>query len=68
VISFSREKAGDRVVVIANMSNKPLVVALQTKEQAGKYANVFKPIQNVLSGKDRWGMAPWGYVVLSSQK
>ncbi len=68
VISFSREKAGDRVVVIANMSDKKLIVALQTKQQAGKYANVFKPIQNVLSGKDRFGMAPWGYVVLSQTK
>ncbi|MEZ0609830.1 alpha-amylase family glycosyl hydrolase [Fibrella sp. WM1] len=68
VISFAREKAGDRVVVIVNMSDKPTLVALRSKQQAGTYTNVFKPIKNTLTGADRFGMAAWGYVVLSSTK
>ncbi|RYF57368.1 MAG: alpha-amlyase, partial [Cytophagaceae bacterium] len=64
VISFSREKAGNRVVVIVNMSDKQTIVALQSKNQAGTYQNLFKPMQNVLTGKDRFAMTPWGYTVL----
>jgi len=66
IISFSREKAGDRVVVIVNMSDKQTIVALQTQKQAGTYQNVFKPTKNVLTGKDRFAMAPWGYAVLTT--
>ena len=68
ILSFSREKNGDRVVVIANLSNEQTIVSLQTKQQAGTYANVFKPAKNVLTGKDRFAMAPWGYTVLTQQR
>ncbi|NID12726.1 alpha-amylase family glycosyl hydrolase [Fibrivirga algicola] len=66
IIAFSREKAGDRVVVIVNMSDKKTIVALQTQKQAGTYQNVFKPTKNVLTGKDRFAMAPWGYTVMAA--
>ena len=68
VISFYREKEGDKVLAAFNFSDKPVVVKLNTKHETGTYADLFagKPVE--IKGDDNLDLKPWGYVVLSIEK
>lgn len=66
VISFSRTKGKDKVIVIVNYSDKPVDVRLDTKYQKGSYADVFKTRTVMVIGEDSLPviMKPWEYMVL----
>ncbi|MGC4039803.1 MAG: alpha-amylase family glycosyl hydrolase [Flavobacterium sp.] len=67
VISFSRAKDKDKVIVIVNYSDKPAEAILDSKYQKGTYVDVFKTRAVRVIGRDSLPimMKPWEYTVLS---
>ena len=68
VVSFYREKNGDRVLTAVNFSPKPATVTLQTKYQTGTYKDVFSGKEKTLKGDDTFELPAWGYAVLSGKR
>ncbi len=68
VISFVREKNGDRVLSVINFSDKPVTTKLQTKYYTGAYRELFTDKEYTLQGDDTLTLEPWGYRVLVLQK
>jgi cyclomaltodextrinase / maltogenic alpha-amylase / neopullulanase len=68
VISFVREKNGDRVLPVINFSDKPITVKLETKYYTGNYSELFSNREFTLKGEDVVTIEPWGYLVLTSKK
>ena len=64
VLSFSREKDGDRVIVIVNYSAKSTTVTLDSKYQKGRYTELFSGKKMELAGKDQTTIDAWKYLVL----
>ena len=64
VISFSREKEGQRVIPIINYSKTPGVVRLKAEMQSGTYKELFSGKEFVLNGEKEVVLAPWQYMVL----
>lgn len=65
VISFAREKNGDKVLPIINLSKKPVTVTLDAKYHTGTYTDYFSGKTYTLTGKDTFTLAPWEYLVLT---
>ncbi|MEO6489704.1 MAG: alpha-glucosidase C-terminal domain-containing protein [Ferruginibacter sp.] len=65
VLSFSREKNGDKVVAIFNFDDSPVKVKLNSKYQAGTYTDLFSGNTFVLKGNDQVSLSAWGYLLLS---
>jgi cyclomaltodextrinase / maltogenic alpha-amylase / neopullulanase len=68
VISFVREKNGDRVLPVINFSNKPVTVKLQSKYYTGTYTELFSNKEFTLKGEDIVTLNAWGYLVLTRKK
>ncbi len=68
VISFAREKNGDKVVVAFNFSDQPLEVKLQSKYHKGSYTALFTNKKYELKGDDSFSLDPWKYIVLEKDK
>lgn len=68
VLSFAREKNGDRIVAAFNFSDQPVNVRLQSKYYAGSYLPLGREERYVLSGNDELTLKPWGYIILEQQK
>jgi cyclomaltodextrinase len=64
VISFTREKNGDKVIAIFNFSDADVQVKLQTKYHVGQYINLFTEEMLQFSGGDELSVAKWGYTIL----
>lgn len=64
IYAFTREKAGKKVLVVLNLSNKPQTATL-TGNIAGEAQNVFAGKQETLTNKQSFVLAPWGYFVYS---
>ena len=64
VISFAREKDGNKVIPIINFSAKPVKVKLNSKYQTGSYTELFTAKKMDLKGDDEISLNPWEYVVL----
>jgi cyclomaltodextrinase len=64
VVSFSREKNGDKVISIINFSDKPVTVKLNSKHHAGAYTDWFSGDQYVLKRDDEIKLVDWGFLVL----
>ncbi|MGI4875415.1 MAG: alpha-amylase family glycosyl hydrolase [Janthinobacterium lividum] len=62
VYAYVREKAGKKVLVVLNFSDKAQAVAVQEKALQGQPYNVFAGAAAPLTGKS-WQLAPWGYAV-----
>lgn len=65
VLSFAREKNGNRVIAIINFSDKPVTASLRSSLYAGAYSNVFANQSHSLHGEDIVNLPPWGYLVLA---
>jgi cyclomaltodextrinase / maltogenic alpha-amylase / neopullulanase len=65
VISFSREKNGDKVIPIFNFSDQPLIVKLNSKQDTGSYTDLFNGKTYVLEGGDEISLDKWGFLVLT---
>lgn len=64
VISFVREKNGDKVLVFINLSKESVVVQFDTSFDKGSYTNLFSKTQQQVDGTLVIEMAPWDYAVL----
>lgn len=69
VYAFTREKEGDRVVVITNLSKKPCTVTLRPNDAivAGVYLSVFEASTVQLTKDMQLNLKPWEYIVLTNK-
>lgn len=67
VISFAREKNGDKVLVAINFSNMPVNVKLESKYHAGTYKDLFTNQTYEIKGGDELKLDKWKYAVLVRQ-
>ncbi len=65
VLAFVREKNGNRVLAIFNMSNEELNFSIPNNEYAGRYNNYFFPGEYNLKKNKSFPIRPWEYVVLT---
>jgi len=64
VISFVREKNGDKVLTFINLSKETFIVQFDTSFDTGIYMNLFKNQLQTVSGTLILTMEPWEYLVL----
>lgn len=67
VFAFQREKDGDKVVVILNLSDYPQDAKLKGDLHMGKYNNVFAQGTTILTEDMMMNLNPWDYLVLSNK-
>ncbi|MEM8908153.1 MAG: alpha-amylase family glycosyl hydrolase [Bacteroidota bacterium] len=67
VYAFLREKGGDRVVIILNLSDQEQDLTLKGDAYAGTYNDVFEKQSITLSANMNMQLNPWDYMVLSNQ-
>jgi len=65
VIAYSREKNGDIIFVVINLSPKQQSINLSTNGIEGAYNNVFSSSTTSLSSRSKFNLQPWDYLVLS---
>jgi len=65
VYGFMRQREGDRVVVVVNLSDSPQEIALNGTSFAGSYTDVFEQCGVVLTSGYKMNLAAWAYRVLS---
>jgi cyclomaltodextrinase len=68
VISFVREKNGDKVLTFINFSKQSLIVQFDTSFDMGIYTNLFTEDQKKVSETLIMMMEPWEYIVLYQSK
>lgn len=68
VISFYREKNGDKVLPVINFSDQQVTVKLESKNFKGTYIDVFSGKEYIITGDDIIKLKPWGYLVLTQTK
>ncbi|MBH1960342.1 MAG: alpha-glucosidase C-terminal domain-containing protein [Flavobacteriia bacterium] len=64
IISFVREKNGDKVITLINLSREKVQVNFDTSYDAGTYINLFNGKPQQISKKMTLTMEPWEYLVL----
>ena len=67
IYAFYREKDGDKVVVIINLSAKPQDVKLQGSQFAGTYKDVFANQDMEVKDGTAMKLKAWEYFVLSNK-
>lgn len=65
VLAFSREKNGDKVIVIINLSNKTESFNCSSAALKGKYTDVFSGKSVKLKSRIAMELKPWSYTVYS---
>ena len=65
--AFTREKNGNKVLVILNLTATQQAVTVTDKKLWGKPYNVFMGNTEILNGR-QWMIEPWGYVVYTYTK
>lgn len=68
VISFVREKNGDKVLAFINLSKETVMVQFDTSFDTGIYTDLFTGNQKTVSETMILTMDPWGYLVLHHSK
>lgn len=64
IISFVRQKNGDKVIAVFNFSDEDVDVTLQTKHHGGHYEELFTKNMIKLNEADLLFVKKWGYLVL----
>ncbi|HKK74347.1 MAG TPA: alpha-amylase family glycosyl hydrolase [Saprospiraceae bacterium] len=67
VYAFQRDRNGDKVVVIINLSNENQGITLQGDNYVGTYTEVFSGEQVDLEEEASMRLAPWAYRVYSNK-
>lgn len=62
VYAYAREKAGKKIFVLLNLSNKEQPIRVKDKAFWGMPYNLFMGNKEKLDGRE-WKIEPWGYVV-----
>ncbi len=65
VYAYERTKDGKKVVVLLNLSSKPLSFTLTTGEE-GSFKNVFAQKAELLTKSQAYQLPAWGYVVYTN--
>ncbi len=67
VLSFAREKNGDKVITIVNLSptTQTFSLELSLKQDLGTYQDVFKAAPKSIKENPTLTLEPWAYLVLS---
>ena len=60
--AYVRQKEGNKIFVILNLSDKEQTITVNDKSLAGNPYNVFAGKNEPLSSKP-WKIEPWGYVI-----
>lgn len=68
VISFVREKEGDKVLTFMNLSNTSVMVQLDTSFDTGLYINLFTGKQQAVPDTMILSMEAWEFVILHHEK
>ncbi|WP_374459627.1 alpha-amylase family glycosyl hydrolase [Chryseobacterium taeanense] len=68
VISFVREKEGDKVLTFMNLSNTSVMVQLDTSFDTALYTNLFTGKQQAVPDTMILSMEAWEYVILHHEK
>jgi len=68
IISFVREKNGDKVITFINLSMEKVQVNFDTSYDSGNYTNLFTGKPQRISEKMTITMEPWEYLVLHQSK
>jgi glycosidase len=68
IYAFIREKDGDRVVGIINLSSKKQQFSLSGNAFAGNYTDVFSKENKSLADGMKMDLPAWGYVLLEGKK
>jgi len=66
VFSFYREKDGDKIITIINMSDKPQSFNIESKVVSGKFKDVFTGVDVDIAEDFEVELKPWGYLVLTN--
>lgn len=64
VVSFSREKNGDKIIPVINFSDKAITVKLKGAYHAGTYTQWLSGTKFELKGDDELSLPAWGYLIL----
>jgi alpha-amylase len=62
IYAYTRQKNGNKILVILNLSAAEQSITVKDKSLWGKPYNVFMGTNEPLSGKE-WKIGPWGYVL-----
>lgn len=68
VISFYREKNGNKVLAVINFSKLPADVTLNTRHFTGDYSELFSGSLYTITDSTTMQMKPWEYLVLHIEK
>lgn len=68
IYAYSREQAGDRVLVILNLSNTSQTATLQVSQYEGTYSNLFSGNPMTITNGQTIHLKAWDYLVLELQK
>jgi len=66
VFAFSREKDGDKVFVLLNLSAEKQIFKIDREMFAGTYSDVFSGEQVTVANQQEFELLPWKYIVLES--
>ena len=66
VFSFYREKEGDKIITITNMSDKPQTFNIESKVVSGTFKDVFTGVDVDIVEDFKVELKPWGYLVLTN--
>lgn len=64
IVSFVREKNGDKVLVFINLSKDDVLVQFDTSFDKGLYKNLFLNTETIVEDTLIIDMAPWDYLIL----
>lgn len=65
ILAYSREKDGNTVVVILNLSKKPIKTTVDFKELSGEFTNAFSAEKVNLSSKMEFNLKAWDYLIFT---
>jgi glycosidase len=68
IVSFSRQKNGDKVLAFFNLSPKKIKVNFETSDYACEYQNLFTGETEHILDKLKLEFSPWSFVVLHREK
>lgn len=63
VFAYQREEAGNKIVVILNLSKQPQKFSVTDKTIAGEPLNIFMGVKEKVNETHEFSIEPWGYIV-----
>ncbi len=63
MFAFFREKDGDKVIVMINLTGRPASFEITSTDISGTYTDLFRDSEMTLDGQAEWSFGPWEYRV-----